>query len=108
MLLAMSMGGPAVTGGRDVLAVVWQEAAVVAATNKLTDFTSGGLQEPVDWATAHTKPTTVACSAFEQVKGTTVQPVLGKGKQVYLCFDVAKVRHPTPVRGPRGLPGPPG
>ena len=84
------------------------QAAVVAATNKLTDFTSGGLQEPVDWATAHTKPTTVACSAFEQVKGTTVQPVLGKGKQVYLCFDVAKVRHPTPVRGPRGLPGPPG
>lgn len=35
MLLAMSMGGPAVTGGRDVLAVVWQEAAVVAATTAL-------------------------------------------------------------------------
>lgn len=84
------------------------QAAVVAATNKLTDFTAGGLEEPVDWATAHTQPTTVACSAFEQVRGTQVEPVLGKGKQVYLCFDTAKVRHPVPVAGPRGLPGPPG
>lgn len=25
MLLAMSMGGPAVAGGRDVLSVVWQD-----------------------------------------------------------------------------------
>jgi hypothetical protein len=35
VLLAMSMGGPAVTGGRDVLAVVWQGAAVVAAVTAL-------------------------------------------------------------------------
>lgn len=84
------------------------QAAVVAATNKLTAFTAGGLQEPVDWKTSHTLPTTVACSAFEQVKGAVVEPVLGKGKQVYLCFDTATVRHPEPVAAPRGLPGPAG
>jgi len=35
MLLAMSMGGPAVAGGRDVLSVVWQEAALVGAITAL-------------------------------------------------------------------------
>jgi ABC-type branched-subunit amino acid transport system substrate-binding protein len=84
------------------------QAAVVSATNGLTDFTAGGLQEPVDWATAHTQPTRIACSAFEEVRGTAAEPVLGKGKQVYLCFDTAKVRHPAPVAAPRGLPGPAG
>jgi ABC-type branched-subunit amino acid transport system substrate-binding protein len=84
------------------------QASVVAATNRITDFTAGGLQEPVDWKTAHTLPTRVACSAFEQVKGTVVAPALGKGKQVFLCFEVSKVRHPHPVAPPPGLPGPRG
>lgn len=82
------------------------QASVVAATNRITDFTAGGLQEPVDWVSAHSAPTKVACSAFEQVKGGAAEPALGKGRQVYLCFTTAKVRHPSPVRGPKGLPGP--
>ncbi len=84
------------------------QAGVVAATNKLTDFSAGGLQDPVDWATAHTQPTRVSCSAFEQVKGTRAVPVLGHGKQVFLCFAAATVRHPEPVAAPKGLPGPTG
>ena len=84
------------------------QASVVAATNRITDFTAGGLQEPVDWQTAHTQPTRVACSAFEQVRGTVVAPALGRGKQVFLCFEVSKVRHPQPVAPPPGLPGPRG
>lgn len=84
------------------------QAAVVAATNRMTAFTAGGLEEPVDWETAHTLPTSVACGAFEEVKGKAVQPALGRDKEVYLCFDTDKVRHPKPVPPPRGIPGPQG
>ncbi len=82
------------------------QAAVVAATNRLTDFTAGGLEEPVDWKTAHYLPTRTSCSAFEQVKGTAVLPALGKGKQVYVCFSAKDVRHPKPIAPVPGLPGP--
>jgi ABC-type branched-subunit amino acid transport system substrate-binding protein len=84
------------------------QASVVAATNRMTAFTAGGLQEPVDWEIAHTQPTAEACGAFEEVKGKAVEPALGKGKEVYLCFDTGKVRHPEPVAPPRGIPGPEG
>jgi ABC-type branched-subunit amino acid transport system substrate-binding protein len=82
------------------------QASVVAATNRLSAFTAGGLQEPVDWETAHYLPTREACSAFEKVKGTAALPVLGKGKQVYLCFTTSDVRHPKPVALAPGIPGP--
>ncbi len=82
------------------------QAAVVASTNRLTDFTAGGLQEPVDWETAHYLPTRTSCSAFEEVKGAMALPVLGKGKEVYVCFSAKDVRHPKPVAPIPGLPGP--
>ncbi len=82
------------------------QAAVVAATNRMSAFTAGGLEEPVDWRIAHWAPTRTACSAFEQVKGTAVLPVFGRGKQVYVCFTTSDVRHPKPVAPVPGLPGP--
>lgn len=81
------------------------QAAVVAATNHLTDFTAGGLIQPVSWGTAHTSVSPISCSAFEQVQGSSVVPVLAKGQQVFLCFTTADVRHPTPVTPPPGTPG---
>jgi ABC-type branched-subunit amino acid transport system substrate-binding protein len=84
------------------------QTAVVAATNKMTAFTAGGVQEPVDWVTSHTTPTVVACTAYEQVRGAQVLPALGKGKQVFVCFTVAKVKDPQPVAPPKGMPGPAG
>jgi ABC-type branched-subunit amino acid transport system substrate-binding protein len=82
------------------------QAAVVAATNRMTEFTAGGLEEPVDWETAHYLPTRTACSAFEEVKGAAALPVLGKGKEVYLCFTTSRVRHPKPGPLVPGIPGP--
>jgi ABC-type branched-subunit amino acid transport system substrate-binding protein len=82
------------------------QAAVVGATNRLTDFTAGGLEEPVDWETAHFLATRESCTAFEEVKGANVVPVLGTGKEVYLCFSTSDVRHPKPVALPPGIPGP--
>lgn len=81
------------------------QASVVRATNRLTHFTAGGLQQPVDWRTSHTAPTKVSCGAYERVKGAAVLPALGKGKGVYLCFTTAKVAHPVPAPPPKGLPG---
>ncbi|MGH9100649.1 MAG: ABC transporter substrate-binding protein, partial [Acidimicrobiales bacterium] len=82
------------------------QAALVASTNRLSDFTSGGLEEPVDWKTAHFFATRKSCTAFEEVKGASVAPVLGRGKQVFLCFSSTHVRHPDPVAPPPGIPGP--
>ncbi|MDA8309477.1 MAG: ABC transporter substrate-binding protein [Actinomycetota bacterium] len=82
------------------------QAAVVAATNRLTAFTAGGLEEPIDWETAHFASTRTACSAFEEVKGAAALPVLGKGKEVFVCFRTSDVRHPKPIAPPRGIPGP--
>jgi ABC-type branched-subunit amino acid transport system substrate-binding protein len=81
------------------------QASVVAATNRLSDFTAGGLMEPVDWETAHAVATKVSCSAFEEVKGARVVPALGTGKEVFVCFTSAKVKHPRPVPPPPGMPG---
>ncbi len=82
------------------------QASVVAATNHITDFTAGGLQESVDWETAHFVATRLSCSAFEKVEGTAAVPVFGKGKEVFLCFRTSDVRHAEPVPTPPGTPGP--
>lgn len=81
------------------------QASLVAATNHLSDFTAGGLIQPVDWATAHTTVSPVSCSAFEQVKGSSVVPALAKGKHVFLCFTNNRVKHATPTKPPSGTPG---
>ena len=81
------------------------QASVVAATNRLTDFTAGGLQEPVDWGTAHTVATRVSCTAYEDVKAGKVLPALDKGHAVYNCFTSTKVKDPEPVAPPAGIPG---
>ena len=81
------------------------QARLVTATNHLTDFTADGMIQPVSWVTAHTAVSPVSCSAFEQVKGKAIVPALGKGKQVFLCFTEADVKHPAPVKPPPGTPG---
>lgn len=81
------------------------QAGLVTATNHLENFTAGGLIQPVSWGTAHTTVSHVSCSAFEQVRGTSVVPALAKGKQVFLCFTTSDVKHPSPVTPPPGTPG---
>lgn len=81
------------------------QASVVAATNRMTDFTATGLEEPVNWKIDHLRATKESCTAFVEVKGATAVPVFGKGREVFLCFDSSRVRHPSPVAPPPGLPG---
>jgi ABC-type branched-subunit amino acid transport system substrate-binding protein len=80
------------------------QASVVAATNKITNFTAQGLSAPVNWAVAHVRPTFPQCTAFMQIKGTVYEPVFGKGKQVFICLG-ASVKNPVPVTPPAGTPG---
>jgi len=80
------------------------QANVVAQTNKITDFTAGGLTSPVNWSNSHTKSTFPTCSADIEVQGTKFVPVFGKGHQVFLCFG-PNVKNPVPVTPPAGVPG---
>ena len=79
------------------------QANVITQTNKITNFTAGGLIATVNWTNSHTRASPPSCSAFIQVQGTTFVPVLGQGHQVFLCFDPS-VKKPVPVAPPAGTP----
>jgi len=81
------------------------QASVVKATNELTTYTAGGLYVPMDWQRTHTLVTAPYCNAFVQVQGKSLEPVFGKGKQVFVCFSPT-AKHPTPVATRPGTPGP--
>ncbi len=81
------------------------QAAVVAATNKLTQFTAGGVVSPTNWTQTHRLPAhTPYCSTVTAIKGTTFVPQFVQGKKVYLCFNKT-VRNPTMVAPKSGTPG---
>ena len=80
------------------------QANVISATNKLTNFTGGGISAPVNWTVGHTGSTWPSCSAYVQVQGTKYVPVFGQGKQVFVCVGKS-VTNPVPVTPPAGTPG---
>jgi hypothetical protein len=87
--------------GRDVT-----QQKLVAAINKETAFTGGGLNSPVNWTTAHStaksgKPPW--CGAGVQVVNSQFVPrVVPNTQQVFVCF-APKSTTPIPP-----LPGTPG
>ncbi len=80
------------------------QAGVISATNKITDFTAGGLSAPVDWSVSHTGTTWPDCVSYIQVQGTKYVPVFVPGKQVFICL-ADTVKNPVPVTPPPGTPG---
>ena len=79
---------------------------VIADTNRLTDFTAGGVSAPVNWTTAHTTQSFPLCSSFVQVKGTSFEPVTPTGHQVFICFGQhTDLKDPVPVAPPPSTPG---
>jgi branched-chain amino acid transport system substrate-binding protein len=81
------------------------QANVVKMTNTLTAFTANGINTPMNWTRTHTYSTPPFCSAFVQVRGKVLEPVLGQGKQVFVCFG-STPKHSTPEPTIRGAPGP--
>ncbi len=80
------------------------QANAVSATNKITDFTAGGVSAPVDWTVSHTATSWPSCYSWNQVQNRNLIPVFGKGKQVFVCVGKS-VAKPVPVTPPPGTPG---
>ena len=71
---------------------------VIDQTNRITDFTAGGITALVDWTNAHTTQTFPVCPSFVQVKGNNFDPVVRKGHQVFICFGKSvNLLDPVPV-----------
>jgi hypothetical protein len=68
--------------------------SVVAATNKMTDYTAGGLVQPIDWSRQHVAPTEddpathgpkYDCATVVKVVNGTFQMVGDKSKP-WMCW----------------------
>lgn len=79
------------------------QQAVVAAINRETAFTAGGLMPPIDWRVAHTSSPPPWCSAFaEAYQGGTVDALVRNGARLFACFNA---NSDNPVTAPAGTPG---
>jgi branched-chain amino acid transport system substrate-binding protein len=82
------------------------EQNVIAQTNRITNFTAGGITALVDWTHVHTTQTFPICPSFVVVQGGKFVPTLGQGHQVFLCFnEKVNLKDPRPVVPPSGTPG---
>lgn len=93
--------------GRDVT-----RTRLIAALNKLTDFTADGIDAPIDWKSSH-EPGWPPwnCDAFVQVQGTRFVPVYGTRQSVFVCFPSPDPKHAplVPINPlPKGVPPLPG
>lgn len=73
----------------------FDRAAVIAATNKMTDYTADGIVNPIDWTRQHTIPTdddmtthgfARECSAFLRVVDGKFQ-LIGDKEKPFFCWD---------------------
>ncbi len=79
---------------------------VIQATNRITNFTAGGLTALVNWTTAHTTQSFPICPSFVRVKGDQFLPALGQGHQVFICFNQnTNLKNPVLATPPPGTPG---
>ena len=62
------------------------QAKVVAALNKLTSDTGGGLLSGIDWTTEHTKEHPGGCAAYVKVVDKQFVPALVPKGKAFLCF----------------------
>ena len=80
------------------------QANIISITNKITNFTSGGLTTVTNWEHAHTTTTYPICNALVQVDGKKFVSVFTQGNQVFVCLGPS-VKNPVPVTPPAGTPG---
>jgi branched-chain amino acid transport system substrate-binding protein len=81
----------------------FDRASVVAATNKLTAFTAGGLINPIDWSRQHTLPTEAdplthgyaqECTAYVRVNNGKFE-LIGDKTKPFFCWDNKALREWT-------------
>ncbi|MGA8296191.1 MAG: ABC transporter substrate-binding protein [Acidimicrobiales bacterium] len=89
--------------GRDVT-----RTRLIAALNRIPDYTANGIDAPIDWQSAHSPaPGPTNCGAFVQVRGERFVPVYGTPPSVFSCLPVPDPKHAplvpiTPL--PKGVP----
>jgi branched-chain amino acid transport system substrate-binding protein len=82
------------------------QAKLVAAINHLKAFTAGGVETPVNWATAHTSITSPSCETYVAVRGDTFHVVFNRGTDVWVCFPLhGPYDVNRPALPPKGSPG---
>lgn len=73
----------------------FDRAGVIAATNEITDYSAGGLINPIDWSRQHTAPTqddpatngyAQECYSYVQVTGGEFE-VVGDPEKPWSCWD---------------------
>jgi branched-chain amino acid transport system substrate-binding protein len=93
--------------GRDVT-----RTRLVAALNKLNDYTADGIDAPINWPVGHAAVTPpYNCGAFVQVQGSRFVPVYGTPPSVFNCFPSPDPSHGplVPIEPlPKGVPPLPG
>jgi Periplasmic binding protein len=83
------------------------QANVIKEDNTLTAFTAGGLQAPVNWATAgHNGHAPPYCLAYIKVSGNKYEPTLNKGNNVFNCFNSTNPKSNPVFPLPAGTPAP--
>lgn len=93
--------------GRDVT-----RTRLVAAINKLSDYTADGIDAPIDWRVGHMSGwPPYNCGSYVQVEGSRFVPVYGTAPSVFTCFPSPDPKHAplvpiTPL--PKGVPPLPG
>ena len=81
------------------------QANVINQTNKITDFTAGGLTTPVNWANRPRGHSSRTAAPYIQVQGNGVRlGVRPWAMQVFVCFTATRTSSPSRHR--RGRPGP--
>jgi branched-chain amino acid transport system substrate-binding protein len=79
---------------------------LIRAINHIGAFTAGGLETPVNWATAHSTITSPSCEAYVSVRGDSFHVAFNRGKDVWVCFPLhGPYNVDRPVLPPHGSPG---
>ena len=73
----------------------FDQAGVISATNKITDYSAGGMIAPVDWTKQHNAPTlddpltnapALFCASFVAIRGGKFE-LFGDPAKPWFCFD---------------------
>lgn len=84
--------------GRDLT-----QKKLVAAINQETDYTSDGLQPPLNWTKSHTEAVGPFCSAYVEAENGSWVPTFVEGtSSVFTCFNRGSDTPVTPLPGTPG------
>ena len=82
------------------------QAKLVAAIDRETAFTGGGVTTPINWTIGHTSSPPPWCAAYVAVQhGSFVPAFVQPGNEVFVCFTSSSDSPVAPLPGTPGLPG---